>query len=84
MKMTDSMFLSGGTAEQQFNFSIPLPDVHRAHHGVKSSLREGAAPYIDALPVAAGSSLEVAVVQGIDGRGNMWMGEALGAIDYQL
>jgi hypothetical protein len=82
MKTADSVLLGGGTAEQQFHFSIPLLDVHGTHHGIQASFREGAAPHIDALPVAAGGSLEVAVVQGIDGRGNMWMGEALGAIDH--
>jgi hypothetical protein len=40
MKIADSVFLGGGAAEQKFNFSIPLLDVHGAHHGVKASLRE--------------------------------------------
>jgi hypothetical protein len=83
MKIADSVFLSGGTAEQKFNFSIPLLDVHSAHHGVKVSLRKGSAPHIDALPVTAGGPLEISVVQGIDDRGSMRTGEALGAIDYQ-
>jgi hypothetical protein len=84
MKIADSVFLGGGTAEQQFNFSIPLPDIHSAYHGVKTSFREGAASYIDALPVAARGALEVSVVQGIGDRGSMWTGEALGAIDHQF
>jgi len=82
-KIADSVFLGGSTAEQQFNFSIPLPNVHGAHHGVKVSFWEGATPHIDALPVAAGGSLEIAIVQGIDDRGSMRAGEALGTIDHQ-
>jgi hypothetical protein len=82
--MTDSVFLGGGTAEQQFNFSIPLPHVHSAHQGVKASFREGAAPHIDALPVTTRGALEVSVVQGIDDRGSMRTGAALGAIDHQF
>jgi hypothetical protein len=83
MKIADSVFLGSGTAEQKFNFGIPLLDVHSTHHGVKASFGEGAAPYIDALPVAAGSALEISVVQGIDDGGSMWTGEALGAINHQ-
>jgi hypothetical protein len=41
MKIADSVFLGGGTAEQQFNFSLPLLDVHGTHHGVKVSFWEG-------------------------------------------
>jgi hypothetical protein len=84
VKSADSVFLGGGTAEQQFNFSIPLLKVHRAHHGVKASFRKGTEPYINTLPVTAGGALEVSVVQRIDECGSMWTGEALGAIDYQL
>jgi hypothetical protein len=84
MKIADSVFLGGGTAEQQFNFSVPLLDIHGTHHGVKASFRKGATPHIDALPVTAGGSLEISVVQGIDDRGSMRTGEALGAIDHQL
>jgi len=83
MKIANSKFLGGGTAEQQFHFSIPLPDVYSAHHGVKGPFREEAAPHIDALPVAAGGALEIAVVQRIDDSGSMRTGEALGAIDHQ-
>jgi hypothetical protein len=82
MKIVDSVFLGSGTAEQKFNFSIPLPDVYSAYHGIKTSFGEGAAPYIDALPVAAGGALEISVVQGIGDRVSMWTGEALGAIDH--
>jgi hypothetical protein len=84
MKIADSVLLSGGTAEQKFDFSVPLRDVHGAHHGVQASFREGAAPHINALPVVAGGALEIAIVQGIDERGSMRTGEALGAIDHQL
>jgi len=84
MKIADSVFLGGGTAEQQFNFSVPLLDIHSAYHGVKVSFREGAAPHIDALPVTAGGALEISIVQGIGDRGSMWRGEALGAIDHQF
>jgi hypothetical protein len=84
MKIADSVLLGSGTAEQEFHFSIPLLDVHGAHHGVKVSLREGAAPHINALPITARGSLEISVVQGIDERGSMWTEEALGAIDHQL
>jgi len=83
MKIADSVFLGGGTAEQQFHFSIPLLDVHGAHHGVKVSFQKGAAPHINALPVAAGGALEISIVQGIDDRGSMRTGEALGTIDHQ-
>jgi len=82
MKIADSVFLGGGTTEQKFNFSISLPNVRGAHHGVKVSFREGATPHIDALPVAAGGVLEISVVQGIDDRGSMRTREALGAIDH--
>ena len=41
MKIADSVFLGSGTAEQKFNFGIPLLDVHRTHHGVKASFGEG-------------------------------------------
>jgi len=41
MKITDSVFLGSGTAEQKFDFDIPLLDVHGAHHGVKASFRKG-------------------------------------------
>jgi hypothetical protein len=84
MEIADSMLLGGGTAEQEFHFSLPLLDVHGAHYGVKVSLREGAAPHIDALPVTAGGSLEISVIQGIDEGGGMRTEEALGAIDHQL
>jgi len=40
MKIADHVLLSGSTAEQKFNFSVPLLDVHRAHHGVQASFRE--------------------------------------------
>jgi hypothetical protein len=84
MKIADHVLLRGSTAEQKFHFSVSLPDVHGAHHSVQASFREGAAPHVDALPVTAGSALEVAVIQGIDNRGSMRMREALGAIDHQL
>jgi hypothetical protein len=84
VKIADSVFLGGGTAEQKLNLSIPLLDVHSTRHGVKTSFREGAAPHIDALPIAAGGALEIAVVQGVDERGSVWTGEALGAIAHQL
>jgi hypothetical protein len=84
MKTADGVFLGSSTAEQKLNFSIPLLDVHGAHHGVKVSLREGAAPHINALPITARGSLEISVVQGIDERGSMRTEEALGAIDHQL
>jgi len=84
MKIADSVLLGGSTAEQKFHFSIPLLDVHSTYHGVKVSFGEGATPHIDALPVTAGGALEIAVVQGIDDRGSMRTGEALGAIDHQL
>jgi len=83
MKIADSVFLGGSTAEQQFNFSISLLDIHSAYHGIKTSFGEGAAPYIDTLPVAAGGALEISIVQGIDDRRSRWTGEALGAIDHQ-
>jgi hypothetical protein len=84
MKIADSVLLGGGTAEQKFHFSIPLLEVHGAHHGVKVSFRKRAAPHINALPVTTGGPLEISVVQGVDERGSMWTGEALGAIDHQL
>jgi hypothetical protein len=84
MEVADSVLLGGGTAKQEFYFSIPLLNVYSAHHGVEASLREGATPHIDALPVTAGGALEVSVVQGIDERGGMRTEEALGAIDHQL
>jgi hypothetical protein len=84
MKIADGVFLGGGTAEQQFNFSIPLLDIYSAHHGVKVSFGEGATPHIDAFPVAAGGALEISIVQGIDDRGSMRAGEALGTIDHQF
>jgi hypothetical protein len=84
MKIADSVFLGGGTAEQKFNFSISLPNVHGAYHGVKVSFWERATPHINALPVAAGGALQISIVQGIDDRGSMRAGEALGAIDHQF
>jgi len=83
MKIADSVLLGSGTAELKFHFGIPLLDVYSAHHGVKASFWEGATPDIDALPVAAGGALEIAVVQRIDDSGSMRTGEALGAIDHQ-
>jgi adhesin HecA-like repeat protein len=84
MKIADHVLLSGSTAEQKFHFGVPLSDVYSTHHSVQTSFWVGAAPHINALTIAAGGAMEVAIVQGIDNRGSMRMREALGAVDHQL
>jgi hypothetical protein len=65
----DGLRLGVGGGEEKLHLHIALVEVYRANDGGDTALRGGTDPHVYAVSIAIARTIEIAIVEGVDGVG---------------